>query len=287
MYVNSGYLNNSRVHFKDHTRPLIVGSCGTYRLSKYPKLPTWWPKGRLDYQLLYIAAGKTHFFFGEREEIVESGHIVLYGPGEPQKYNYFAVDHPEVFWVHFTGYDVKNILNYYNLSVDKHVYYVGTIPEYKWIFRRMIQEMQMRRPLYEEWLASLLNDLFLLMDRQILEGYKSNSNIQHEIKLAASFFHENYNRQISIEEYAQSRHISVGWFIRNFKLVTSMTPIQYILSIRISNAQSLLEHSNYNVSEVAGIVGYDNPLYFSRVFKKQVGLSPAQYRKEQIAKKIK
>lgn len=41
MYFNSGYLNNSRLDFKDYSKPLVVGSCGTYRLKKRPKLPTF------------------------------------------------------------------------------------------------------------------------------------------------------------------------------------------------------------------------------------------------------
>ena len=57
-----------------------------------------------------------------------------------------------------------------------------------------------------------------------------------------------------------------------------MTPMQYILSIRIANAQNLLETTGYTISEIAAIVGYDNPLYFSRIFKKQKGLSPKEYR---------
>ena len=44
MYFNSGYLNNSRLDFKDYTRPLVVGSCGTYRLKTRPTLPTFWQK---------------------------------------------------------------------------------------------------------------------------------------------------------------------------------------------------------------------------------------------------
>lgn len=73
--------------------------------------------------------------------------------------------------------------------------------------------------------------------------------------------------------------MSTCWFIRNFKQYTKMTPLQYILSIRIANAQSLLETTLYSMTEIASIVGYDNPLYFSRIFKKQTGLSPSEYRK--------
>ena len=55
MYMNTGYLNHSHMDFKDKSRPLIVGSCGTYRLSSHPKLPTYRPRGRLDYQIIYIS----------------------------------------------------------------------------------------------------------------------------------------------------------------------------------------------------------------------------------------
>ena len=54
--------------------------------------------------------------------------------------------------------------------------------------------------------------------------------------------------------------------------------MQYIVSIRVTNAQMLLETTNYNVTEIGNIVGYDNPLYFSRIFKKQKGVSPSEYR---------
>ena len=56
-------------------------------------------------------------------------------------------------------------------------------------------------------------------------------------------------------------------------------PAQYILSLRMVNAQSLLENTDYKIGEIAEIVGYDNQLYFSRVFRKEYGVSPAQYRK--------
>ena len=96
---------------------------------------------------------------------------------------------------------------------------------------------------------------------------------------AASYFNENYNRDINIEEYAISRGMSVSWFIRNFKKFTGTTPMQFITSIRITNSQMLLETTNYAVNEIARIVGYDNPLYFSQLFHKQKGCSPSEYRK--------
>ena len=54
--------------------------------------------------------------------------------------------------------------------------------------------------------------------------------------------------------------------------------MQYILSLRMANAQSLLESTQYNITEVAAAVGYDDPLYFSRLFRRHTGFSPTKYR---------
>ena len=80
MYINTGYLNHSHLDFKDKSRPLVVGSCGIYRLSGDPRMPTYRPKGRLDYQIIYIASGLGHFHFDkpENETIVPAGNMVLF-----------------------------------------------------------------------------------------------------------------------------------------------------------------------------------------------------------------
>lgn len=272
MYFNSGYLNNSHLDFKDYTKPLVVGSCGTYRLKKRPMLPTYWKKGRRDYQILYVASGKAHFWFNGIEEIVDSGHMVLYKPKEVQKYVYYVEDHPEVFWIHFTGYDVKNILEYHGISLNRHVFYSGTLPEYKMSFRKIMRELQQCEYGYEDYIASLFNDILLLVSRQQQNGENYTVTIPEEIEMAVSYFNENYNTKISVAQYAESLHISTNWFIRNFKQHMKISPAQYLLSLRMVNAQSLLENTDYSVGEIAEIVGDDNQLYFSRVFKKEQDL---------------
>lgn len=280
MYLNSGYLNNSRLAFKDKSRPLIVGSCGTYRLSNKYKLPTWWRNGRIDWQLLYIASGKAHFYIGDQDIIVTSGNMVLYQPKQEMHYEYFGKDKPEVYWVHFTGSDVRNILKKHEVPLDNNVFYAGNSPTYGYLFKEMILELQTCRVGYEELLSMYLEQVFVLIQRSRMDRQPTvSSHIQEEMGIARRYFQEHYNEEINIEEYALSRNMSVSWFLRNFKQVTTKSPMQYILNIRISNAVSLLESTDYNVTEISTIVGYDNPLYFSRIFKKQKGVSPSDYRK--------
>ena len=282
MYLNSGYLNNSAIDFKDKSKPLIVGSCGTYRLLTKPKLPTYRPRGRVDYQLIYISAGKAHFHFDNKdnETIITAGNMILFRPKELQKYEYYGNDKTEVYWVHFTGGDVKNILRKYGIKDNMRTFFVGTSLEYERIFKRMISELQRCQEDYEEILTLLMRHLLISIHRDLLKEQKlSDIYLDNEMDMAAQYFNDNYNADINIEKYAQSRGMSISWFIRNFKKYTGTTPMQYIVSTRIANAQLLLETTQYSISEIASIVGYDNPLYFSRLFHKQKGFSPSEYRK--------
>lgn len=146
----------------------------------------------------------------------------------------------------------------------------------------MIQELQLTKPHCEEYLSLLLNELFLLISRHHPESSRQNRYLQKEMERASQFFNEHFTEEISIEDYSASRHMSACWFIRNFKRYHNLTPMQYILNLRITNAKTLLRTTTYSVSEVASIVGYDNPLYFSRLFKKQVGIPPSDFRNQAI-----
>lgn len=282
MYINSGYLNNSLIDFKEKNKPLVVGSCGTYHLYTHNKLPTYRPKGRIDYQLIYVASGSAHFHFknNNNETIVTAGNMVIYRPKEFQKYEYYASEQTEVFWLHFTGNDVKNILRKHGIQDNMQVFHVGTTLEYERIFKKIITELQRQEDHYEEMLTSLMHQLLVTICRQInKEKILKNEYLDNEMDIAIQYFNENYNSDICIENYASNRGMSVSWFIRSFKNYAQMTPMQYITSIRITNAQVLLETTTYSISEIGRIVGYENPLYFSRIFHKQKGFSPTEYRK--------
>ena len=138
----------------------------------------------------------------------------------------------------------------------------------------------MCRPLYNEMLSSCLTELFMLTGRHMLEDPKAFHDSDDEIERAVSYFNEHYSEKIGIEEYAASRNISKNWFTRSFKTRMGMTPVQYLLSVRLSNAQVMLEQTDYSISKIASIVGYDNPLYFTRRFTQLHGISPTEYRKK-------
>ncbi|MCI5668838.1 MAG: helix-turn-helix domain-containing protein [Oscillospiraceae bacterium] len=282
MYTNVAYLHNSLADIADDSRSLIVRSCGYYRIINRQEFHTDRPSGRKDYQLLYIAKGKGYFTIGGKLRILGEGSMILYRPDEPQHYYYRAADRTEVFWVHFTGRDAGELLRYYELPESENVFSVGTSPDIQWLYRQMIQELQLCRQNYEELLSLILRHIFIVANRCLTEG--SRGAAPGEIERATHYFNENYRARINIEEYAAQRHMSACWFIRSFRETVKQTPMQYILSLRMSNAQSLLEATDCNITEIAAAVGYDDPLYFSRLFRRHTGFSPTEYRKRMNGK---
>ncbi len=280
MYINSGYLFQSRVPFKEKKRALRILSAGTYQLLTRPKLPTWRPKGRVDWQLIYISAGEGHFMLNGQEVIVPAGNMVLYQPNKEQHYYFLGKDRAQYWFVHFTGRTVRNILKHCEIPLDGYILHTGLSYAYEDLFKKMRDELVECAWGYEEKLTYLFRELLIEMNRRMNENEKKISGfVQNEIDLAKAYFRDHYNEEIGIEQYAASRNMSTSWFGKSFVEYVGKSPKQYILEQRIRNAQELLETTDGTVSEISRIVGYENPMYFSRVFKKAKGMSPVKYRK--------
>lgn len=104
---------------------------------------------------------------------------------------------------------------------------------------------------------------------------------QHTMLLdAIQYLETHYLNDPSIEETAHAIHISTSYLSRIFKTEMDSSYSKYLLRIKIGHAQKLLATTNISITEIASQTGFKNSQYFSEVFKKSVGESPIQYRKE-------
>ncbi|GGJ57141.1 two-component system response regulator YesN [Anoxybacillus voinovskiensis] len=103
---------------------------------------------------------------------------------------------------------------------------------------------------------------------------------QSMIEQVEAFLHENYHRDLSLEEVAASVHLTPHYFSKLFKKQTGQTFIDYVTTLRIEKAKELLRDERLNIKEVCYDVGYKDPNYFSRVFKKWTTLTPKEYRQQ-------
>lgn len=278
MIDSSGYRIREEQDGCCDSEEFVVNSCGHYRLVTRERFLTSRPTGRGDYQLLYLYRGAGTFLIKGNRTRVEEGVAVLYEPGEPQWYEYTRSDTPDVYWIHFSGRRARRILSASGMP-EGGVYWAGIHNEYASLLDVAIRELQVQRPYYMELTAALIQGLLALIARNQEEGGQLSRGHNRDVERAVQFFNQNFSKPICIQAYAQDCNMTTCWFIRSFKRQMGMTPQQYLTSIRMNKAKELLSGSAYNVGEIAEIVGYQNPLYFSRVFSRAVGCPPTEFRR--------
>ena len=236
------------------------------------------PAGRLDYQLLYVQYGESHHVLDGKWQNVKAGGVVIYHPGEPQFYSYLPNTPVICHWVHFSGYNVENLLkqcDLYGLSV----FDIGERRDVEKIMRQILNERQLRLPYFEENCAALLAQVLILIGRYRREILKKEpSKTEKMIRDAIAHMHCHYQEVQNLQEYADRCGMTPDRFCHVFKEHTGVSPYAYLISLRMRLARELLSGSDMPVKDVAMACGYENALYFSRLFTKRYHLSPTQLR---------
>ena len=274
MMERSGHLRPIRrdIGYSDQTRPLVVNCCGCQHFDTVDSFRGR-PGGRLDYQLIYLLDGCGTFLLDGKQRTVRAGELVLYRPGEPQVYSYFHKDAPLVYWIHFTGTEAEALLRTYDIRTG----YIGCSTALKSIFEEILLELTLKKRNFEDVVCFSFRRLLAMMDR--VRSEKENQP-GHRMPIDELIVELNlrYQRDWTIASMAKFCMVSESCFAHAFKKYMQITPMQYLTGIRISVAKDLLTDSTLPIADVASAVGYDNPLYFSRVFKSAEGISPKQYR---------
>ena len=281
MYVSRGDLGNVVDALVDNSVPLLITSAGNIRPRSARKFYTTRPEGREDYQLIYIADGCAHFRFSEDgpDTVVEKGNMVLFWPGQYQQYTLYSAEYGEFYWVHFTGYEAENILTELQIPHNQNVFWVGTLSDCRWMLHQMIRELQLRQTHYEELLRMNLRHLLTLIHRNMTEKEAPEVSFHGEIIQSLTYFERHWQDDVSIEDYAIRNRMTPCWFRQKFKEYVGCSPLQYIISLRMTNAMNLLENTDYNITQISYAVGYENVSYFRRLFQKHTGLTPGEYKK--------
>ncbi len=111
---------------------------------------------------------------------------------------------------------------------------------------------------------------------RLLEEYQGH-RVDRNVELAKRYIEEHYQEKISLSQVAAELYVSIGYLSSSFKRQTGKNFSDYVSEIKIEKAKELIETRKYMIYEIADMLGYDTPFYFSRVFKKVVGVSPREY----------
>ena len=230
------------------------------------------PEGRADWLLFYVAK-ESETFFTDKTVIAEEGSFILYAPGEKQHHRYEGNKRAEFYYVHFQCDALPEGIS---LKTSE-VYPLAPRKRFGAIFEEIIEETLQKRPHYEMLCISRLLYLLSLIQREATQISNSANKAWHSVARALQHMNRYFDSDLTLVEYAAMCCMSKYHFLRTFKQVTGVTPMEYRNRIRIDHAKELLRNSYFSISEIAESLGYTSLAYFSVHFKRVVGVSPTQY----------
>jgi len=102
--------------------------------------------------------------------------------------------------------------------------------------------------------------------------------VDRRLRRAIEFMHDNFDRELALEEIAAAAYLSEYYFARLFKQITGLTPHVYLANLRLERARKLLADTALPISEIAATVGYQSQSHFTKMFKSITGVTPRAYR---------
>jgi len=273
----------SYIHFKNirHDLDLVVVQCG-----HHCTLPGYGyglgPADRDHYLLHFVRAGKGMLHLHGEFFSVGRGQCFIIEPHEVAHYIADAVTPWEYYWLGVTGTQVDEMLAKAALSRGHCI----TTPVHFDVIQAYLERMAEAIPLPENSLLLkgfayiILHYLALDAGRGAPETPVSSRRFGSEeyVHIAISDIHRAYHTNLQVHDIAQRLGISRSYLATLFVRYTGRSIKEYITDYRLEKSMLLLKDAACTIKMAAAAVGFDDPLYFSRLFTKKKGFSPSAYR---------
>ena len=234
-------------------------------------------------ELFYVVDGKGEFNIQGQRFPVKPNDFVIINP-QVEHTELSSPDEPLEYIV--LGINGLSFSNLTPVSEGGHPFsFFNLRDEQKDILRylnAMVQEATSQSMSYELVCHNLLEILLIKILRHQhfdLEVGKQ-SKATKDISFIKHYLETYYHESIQLEDLASMTHLSRFYISHSFKKENGMSPMEYLIDIRIKESKILLRTTNYSISQVADIVGFTTPTYFSKQFRKSTGISPTDYREQ-------
>ncbi len=180
------------------------------------------------------------------------------------------------YYIHFQA--DSPIFGFYRYMSDKYSVAADEMSEY--LFRCVVDNYRVNT--HEAYLK--LQGAMSLLLAPFFSNVEADRHNLIKFEGVLDYIEKNYKKDIKLDTLARIMNISTMYFSNYFKQVFNISPKQYILNKRLSEAQRLLLESEMSVKEIAYAVGFENESYFSEFFSKKVGISALKFRSRDLPK---
>ncbi len=265
---------------KQARNPLLRDILPTYT-GNFPKaLGHVMHRGAIDeWIVIYCSDGRGWYETQGRRFLVEEGDVLFCFKGQAHGYGADDLKPWTIHWAHFIGEQVPNYLKLIGASKNAPVVQVGQRLRLIALFRDMIDTLEAGYSL-QHLLQAASGFRQILSSMALARMYSKPEEVGDlNVEGVITFMREALHGFLSLGEIAGQAHMSPSHFSRKFKAKTGYAPVEYFHRLKMQRACELLDTTHHSVGEVGDQLGYEDPYYFSRIFKKLVGRSPRTYRK--------
>jgi AraC-like DNA-binding protein len=231
-----------------------------------------------DNLLIYCTAGRGRLSAGGQVMDIRAGQVVGLPQGLPHAYEADVDDPWTVYWIHFQGSSTGIFMQHLGFSEDQRVFDVGVTPA---LVAALENLLGVRHTGYS--LPGFIEAANLL--RYLLTEFAGTARSQRsrhaqglDLERIQAFMREHLDRSLNLDTLAAQASLSKYHFSNSYRRLTGYSPIRHFLNMKMEHACNLLDGSNMGIAKIARQVGYEDPLYFSRQFRKTMGVSPRDYR---------
>ena len=239
------------------------------------------PQGCVDNILFSCVQGKGYYTLdGHTFTLNPNQYVIVPATDKPLVYWSDTEDPWSIYWVHFTSDALQAFNRAYHIVPEQGPQYIPHNEKGIRIWEEMYENLS--RGYSPENLMNTNLCLYHLIATFVFSQQQNQNSSSPEkaiIRETIDYMKNNLDKTIRIEDFADLNKYSVSHFSKLFRLTTGMSPIEYFIHLKMQKACQLLYTEDSRVKQIAALLGYDDPYYFSRLFKKYMNTSPETYRK--------
>lgn len=279
LFIQPEYMQND-LQSQELTRSFYVSDIGYFPQARYHYRER--NEGCDSHIFIYCVEGEGWIEWNgnDRQTRIAPHQLVVIPAGMPHRYG-AAADNPwTIYWFHLKGEHATQLIRAYNLDSGPLSLPLGTHAQW-------LEHFEQCFALLTDKTYSLQAQIHVSQTvRHLLStvGVSASNSAQDKkreryLEQAIRYMTDRLNGSVTLPELAQHTGLSKQHLIYLFKKETGCPPIDYFLRMKMQRAGQMLDLTDLSVKKVCSAVGIPDPYYFSRMFKKMMGVSPTEYRR--------